>query len=117
MEQLCNELQEPDMGSRFIDAVQKAKPRYLRDQLMLFKKIIENYTADIVNQSLQYACSNHLNSVTDLQSVAQHLYHQQNSNPPTEAKTIQMNPFSGKMPREALIQPATSSITDYSELF
>lgn len=26
MEQLCNELQEPDMGSRFIDAVQKPNP-------------------------------------------------------------------------------------------
>lgn len=117
IKQVCNELLEPDMGNRFIDAVRKAKPRYLRDQLMLFKKVIENYTADIVNQSLQYACSNQLNSVTDLQSVAQYLYLQQNSNPSPEAKIIQMNPFSGKMPLKALIQPATSSITDYSELF
>lgn len=117
IEQVCNALQEPAMGKLFINAVRKVKSRYLRDQLMLFKKIIEKYSVAIVHQSLQYACTHQLHSVTDLQSVAEHLYHRQDDSVPSEAKIIQMNPFNGKMPDEALIQPATSSITDYSELF
>lgn len=118
IEQLCNELQEPSLGNSFINAVRKVKPRYLRDQLMLFRKIIENYHAAIVHQSLQYACTHQLNSVTDLQSVAEYLYRQQNNGSSTEVKIIQMmNPFNGKIPAQALIQPATSSITDYSDLF
>lgn len=116
LQEVCTQLEDPDLGSRYLEAISRAKPRYVRDQVVLFKAVIEKYPAPILTQALQYAFTNQLNNVTDLRSVAAYL-HQQTLIAEPEAKIIQMNPFTGKMPGQAFIQPATSSISDYYDMF
>jgi hypothetical protein len=114
--QVCSMLEKPELGVAFMEAVRQAKPRYLRDQVLLFRQVIESYPRSIIHQALQYSTTHRLNSAVDFRSVAEHL-HTQQATESAGARIIHMNPFTGKMPSEAFIQPATSSIADYYELF
>ena len=114
--QVCSMLEEPELGTAFMEAVRQAKPRYLRDQVILFRQVIETYPRSIISQALQYSTTHRLNSAVDFRSVAEHL-HTQQSTEVASARIIHMNPFTGKMPSEAFIQPATSSIADYYDMF
>jgi hypothetical protein len=114
--QVCSMLEEPALGAAFMEAVRQAKPRYLRDQVLLFRQVIESYPSSIIHQALQYSTKHRLNSSVDFRSVVEHLQTHQ-ATESAGARIIHMNPFTGKMPSEAFIQPATSSIADYYELF
>jgi hypothetical protein len=113
--QVCERLEHPEKGVTFLQAIRRDKPRYIRDQALLLKQAIENYPKDILTEALEYCLSHKLNSASDLKSIAEHLHNSSKNQQP--AKVVPMNPFSGSVPREAFIQPATSSIADYSELF
>jgi hypothetical protein len=84
--------------------------------VVVFKQVIDTYPATVVTQSLHYALTHQLSSVTDLRSVAVYL-HQQSQTPEITAKIIHMNPFTGNIPEQAFIQPARSSIADYQDIF
>jgi transposase len=112
----CSQLEDPGAGAQYIEVIRKARPRYLRDQVVVFKQVIDTYPATVVTQSLHYALTHQLSSVTDLRSVAVYL-HQQSQTPEITAKIIHMNPFTGNIPEQAFIQPARSSIADYQDIF
>lgn len=96
-------------------AIRSDKPRYIRDQLQILLDTAAIYPAAVIEQSLHYCCEHAIASAGDFKAVAAH-YHRQS----TEAfegpllSTLRLNPLSSRLPHEALIQPATSSITDYS---
>lgn len=114
--QVCGNLEQPELGNTFIEAIRQVKPRYLRDQVVLFRETMEEYPRQIITEALQYCTAHGLSSAVDLRSVAAHL-HQQQAETAETARIIHMNPFNGKMPGEAFIQPATSSIADYHDMF
>lgn len=113
--QVCQGLENPHKGQAFLQAVRLDKPRYIRDQALITKQAIEQYPLNIVTQALDYCLEHKLTSASDLRSVCEQLHTTQNEQ--SSAKLVYMNPFSGSVPTEAYIQPATSSIADYSELF
>jgi hypothetical protein len=115
IQEVCLGLEYPEKGMAFLHAIRRDKPRYIRDQALLLKATIALYPKAILTGALEYCCTHKLWSATDLRSIAEHLHATNKNQQP--AKVVQMNPFSGTMPRQALIQPATSSIADYSDLF
>ncbi|MGZ4023512.1 MAG: IS21 family transposase [Flavisolibacter sp.] len=115
IDQICQGIQDPGQGKAFLQAIRSEKPRYIRDQALMVKQSIEKYPPDILSQALAYCCSNKLNSASDLKSIAEHLQGTKPSD--STARVVQMNPFTGSVPKEAFVQPATSSIADYCDLF
>lgn len=114
--QACSFLEDPELGRSFLETIRKDKPRYIRDQVQVLKECIGQYTPQIITEALRYCTTHRLKSAMDFRSIAQYLHNKQNSQQ-SGAKVIQMNPFSGTVPQAAYLQPASSSIADYSDLF
>jgi hypothetical protein len=113
--QVCSGLEHPEKGQDFLAAIRTEKPRYIRDQALLLKATIALYPKEILTEALEYCCANRLYSAADLKSIAEHLHGAQKQR--ETAKVVHRNPFSGSVPKQANIQPATSCIADYSNLF
>lgn len=108
---ICCEIENPDQGNIFIENIRKAKPRYVRDQLMLLQQTIEVHPRQIISAALNYCCKQNLCSAADLKSIAAHLA-QQNMQPPDQNQKVVPMSRQG-MPSAAYIQPEKSSITQY----
>jgi transposase len=115
IQEVCSGLEHPDKGRSFLAAIRTDKPRYIRDQALLVKAVIANHSKEILTGALEYCCTHKLWSASDLKSIAERLQGAQKDK--ETAKVVHMNPFSGSVPKQALIQPATSSIADYCDLF
>lgn len=115
IQQVCAGLENPEQGQAFLQQVRTEKPRYIRDQALLLKAAMETYPKEILAEALEYCFMHQLHSASDLKSICEHLSHTQQAH--HTAKVVHMNPFTGSVPQQALIQPATSSISDYADLF
>jgi hypothetical protein len=114
-ELFCARINEPAKGRQLIDAIRSDKPRYIRDQLKLLLDVTEQYTPDIIRQTLLYCCEQQIRGAGDFKAVAAHYQSLQISEQEVSLLTsLGLNPLNRKLPDEALIQPATSSITDYN---
>jgi hypothetical protein len=112
MEQLCGLLNNPAKGLEFFQLIRQSKPRYIRDQLLLFRSVAEKADRIVIAEALEYCCQNKVNSAGDFQAVVEQ-YTQARQTEQAMGKVLQMNPLSGSVPAEALMQPATSAIADY----
>jgi hypothetical protein len=111
IEQLCLCLDTPEKGREFFGLIRQSKPRYIRDQL-LFRSVAEKAERVVITAALEYCCQNQLNSAGDFQAVVEK-YTQTRQTEQAMGKVLQMNPLSGSLPAEALMQPALSAIRDY----
>jgi transposase len=114
-ERFYAKLVNSDQGKRLVAAIRSDKPRYIRDQLQILLDTAALYPAAVIEEALHYCCEHAIASAGDFKAVAAH-YHRQSAEAfegPLLA-TLRLNPLSSRLPDEALIQPATSSITDYS---
>jgi hypothetical protein len=108
-------LANPDQGKQLVAAVRLDKPRYIRDQLLILLDTVGAYPVPVVAQALLYCCEHAITSAADFKAVAAHYHRQSMETPQDQLMTaLRLNPLSRRLPDEALIQPATSSITDYS---
>jgi transposase len=62
---ICSQIDNPDDGTRFIECIRKARPRYIRDQLMLVQQTIDLHPREIISTALSYCCKHNLNSAAD----------------------------------------------------
>jgi len=112
MEQCCCLLEDPAAGLLFLQSIKKDKPRYIRDQLLIFKDTIEKTEKEVVNRALAYCCIN-VTSAADFKAVARQYSYVK---APQQPKVIPINPLNRHLPAQAFIQPATSAIEDYDHL-
>ena len=108
---ICSQIENPDDGNLFIEYIRKARPRYVRDQLMLLQQTIELHPRQIISTALSYCCKHNLTSAADLKSIANHLAKESILTTQHDKKIVPM--FRQGMPGAAYIQPEKSSITDY----
>jgi transposase len=114
-ERFYSKLANSDQGKRLVAAIRSDKPRYIRDQLQILLDTSGTYPPAVIEQALHYCCEHGIASAGDFKAVASH-YHRQSAQVTENhfLATLRLNPLSRSLPDEALIQPATSSITDYS---
>jgi hypothetical protein len=112
IEQLCACLDTPEKGREFFRLIRQSKPRYIRDQLLLFRSVAGKAERVVITAALEYCCQNQINSAGDFQAVVEQ-YTQARQTEQAMGKVLQMNPLSGSLPAEALMQPAVSAIGDY----
>jgi hypothetical protein len=115
IEQFCQSANNPEQTRQFLNTIRQAKPRYIRDQLLLFRQTIENTETTLVVRALDYCCQYHITSASDFKAIVEQ-YKQSEQSQQLQGKVLQMNPLSGSLPAGALIQPATSDIADYETI-
>jgi hypothetical protein len=108
-------LSDQDKGRLLVTAIRSDKPRYIRDQLLILLDTVGVYPPTVITQTLQYCCQHAIAGAGDFKAVAAH-YHSQTLEVVEEQLMtgLRLNPLNRRLPDEALIQPATSSILDYT---
>lgn len=111
--QVSSMLNDPGQGRKWLNAIRTNKPRYIRDQLLLIRKTIEEATDLIlVGMAVTYCEENNIVSATDFKSaLSRYQQHQQEQHLTT--KIIGLNPLNGELPDAALNCPEKSAIQDY----
>lgn len=115
IDQLCLLLDNPLQGRQFLNAIREAKPRYIRDQILIMRQTIDQNAQSVIEQALDYCCKNRIKSAIDFKTVAEK-YARPVNEQLEPAKVLKMNPLNGVIPSEALVQPAKSSIEDYQSI-
>lgn len=108
-------LDNPLQVKVFLNDIRQAKPRYIRDQVLLFKQIIESAEKIIVQRALDYCCDNQVVSASDFKAVVEQFTKDALSFSRPCPKIVYINPLN-KLPAVALNEPATSSIEDYETI-
>ena len=103
----------PDHTSEWLQTIHAAKPRYVRDQLLLIRKTIESNDCDLVTRTIQYCLTNKIASAVDFDAIIQQHHRTATNN---DQKVIPLNPLSGNHLANAILQPEKSSIGDYQDI-
>ena len=115
IDELSQLLDNPLQAKEFLNAIRQAKPRYIRDQVLLIKQTIASAQKSIVQRALDYCCDNRVVSASDFKAVVEQFTKNEFSFHQPSSKIVYMNPLN-KVPAGALNEPATSSIEDYETL-
>ena len=107
---LCALLDDPESGKAWLSVLRNAKPRYVRDQLLIIREGIEKSPAALITKTIKYCLENNINSAADFKAIIA----QQQPRPVEQQKIIPLNPLSGTRPE--INEPEKSSIQDYQDL-
>jgi transposase len=105
--------QVPDQAREWLKSICAAKPRYVRDQLLMIRKTIQTNDTNLITQTIQYCHLNKIASAVDFEAIIKQ-HHRTNTN--NDQKVIPLNPLSGNHLRSAIIEPEKSSIEDYQNV-
>lgn len=116
IDQICSLFQDHEKARQWVTTIRNDKPRYIRDQILTIKHILQTTKPELVNTALDYCVSNKITSATDFKAiVAKHS--QENAKEPDQAKIIPLNPLKGSINRNQIAQPDKSKIEDYQIIF
>lgn len=104
-------------GRQFLYAVRKAKPRYIRDQILLFRDTIDAADKTSISAALTYCCEHNIQSAMDFKTIVDQKLQVRAAEAIINYSVLQTNPLNGALPAAALQEPAKSSIEDYIDLF
>lgn len=54
MVDVCGKFENPEQARQFLKGIQHAKPRYIRDQMLILRDVVEKTPASILSKSLEY---------------------------------------------------------------
>lgn len=103
----------PQQTCEWLATIRSAKPRYVRDQLLLIRKTIESNESSLITIAIQYCLSNRIASAVDFDAIVQQHHRTATNN---DQKVIPLNPLSGNHLEIAILQPQKSSIADYQDI-
>ena len=101
-----------EMALSWMELLRKEKPRYIRDQLDMIQKAIEGVDPQKVELTLKYCLEKSIRRASDFKAILD----LQDKGPKQEAGIVALNPLSGKMPENALVQPEKSNIGEYEDI-
>jgi hypothetical protein len=117
IEQLCILLENPTQAKEWMTSIRADKPRYIRDQLLIIKKVVEQTAPLLISKALEYCINNKITSAVDFKSIIKGYEQGQPAQNVSKTKIIPINPLGGALPEEALVQPQKSRIEDYQTIF
>ncbi|WPV64297.1 IS21 family transposase [Chitinophaga sp. LS1] len=116
--EVCGFLEDDaNRGRQFLETIREVKPRYIRDQVLLFRDTIDISDKVSVGEALTYCLNNNIQSANDFKSIVEQQLKVRRATSILNYQSIQMNPLNGELPPVALAEPAKSSIEDYIDLF
>lgn len=113
IDELARMFSDPVLAKDYLQQVRQYNPRYIRDQLLLIRKMTESYGMDIMNRALEFCMQNKILKATDMESLAKKISIENNNtqieiHEPIHIKTLNKSVFK--------IIPEKSNISNYKNL-
>lgn len=113
IDELAGLFSDPVMAKDYLQQVRQDNPRYIRDQLLLIRKLTQVYGMDIMNSALKFCMQNKILKATDMESLAKKRSIENNNtqidiHEPIQVKTLNRSVFK--------IIPEKSNISNYKNL-
>lgn len=112
IDETSDQFTDPERVKEYFFQIRKDKPRYIRDQILIVKKLTGIYHMKIIEQALDFCIANRIYRATDLESVVKRVLSQQSQKDKVEQpviiKTINQTAYK--------IMPDKSYISDYQSL-
>jgi transposase len=112
IDELSSQFIDPEQTKEYMLQIRKDKPRYIRDQLQIIKKLTGVFEMQIIQQAISVCIENRIYRATDLESVAKGIkvkqYQEDTIEDPIIIKTINR--------KAEMIIPDKSNISDYQSL-
>ena len=113
IDELAGCFNDPVLTADYLQQVRRDNPRYIRDQLLLLRKMTKTYGMDVINKAMMFCMQNKILKVTDMESLAKKIIIENNNaqtdpQEPIQIKTINKSVFK--------IIPQKSNISDYKKL-
>jgi hypothetical protein len=112
IDETSGQFTDPERVKEYFFQIRKDKPRYIRDQILIVKKLTGVYHMKIIEQALDFCIANKIYRATDLESVVKRVLSQQSQKDTVEQpviiKTINQTAYK--------IMPDKSDISDYQSL-
>ena len=112
IDEISTQFTDPGQAKEYFLQIRNDKPRYIRDQLQIIKKLTGVFDMEIINQALVFCIENKIYRATDMESVAKKIRSQQSQDDtikePIVIKTINQTAHK--------IIPNKSNISDYQSL-
>ncbi len=102
-----------DQTEAWLKLIHAAKPRYVRDQLLMIRKSIENTDRDLITRTIAYCYENKIASASDFDAI---IKQHQLTTESIDQKMRTLNPLSGTHLNNAVLEPQKSSIADYQDI-
>jgi len=116
IDELINEISgqfaDPESVKQYCQQIRKDKPRYIRDQMLIIKRLLRIYPMEIVEQAVVFCIENKIYRATDLESVVKR-YHSQQSQQDTLEQPVIIKTINQTAHK---IIPDKSDISDYQSL-
>jgi transposase len=117
MEEVCLLFKDPEKGHQWLSMIKAAKPRYIRDQLLIIRDTIKAQETSLIDKVLDYCLQNHITRATDFRELFRlEKNRQPDEQHPSLTKVIPLNPLSGKLMSKAYVEPQKSDIQDYQAI-
>lgn len=110
--QVASLTQDPQQAIHWLTIIKAAKPRYVRDQLLLIRQTIEKTDPVIITKTIAYCLHNNIASAVDFNAIIT----QQQRSTTVVGKVRPLNPLSGTHMQHAMIEPEKSAIEDYQAI-
>lgn len=112
IDEISGQFTDPALLKQYCQRIRKDKPRYIRDQVLIIKRLLKIYNSEIVEQAVTFCVENKNYKATDLDSIIKWLLSQQSQKETLEQPVIikTINQTAHK------IIPDKSDISDYQSL-
>jgi transposase len=112
IDEISSQFTDPETVKEYCQQIRKDKPRYIRDQMLIIKRLLRSYNMEIIEQAVAFCIQNKIYRATDLESVVKRYQSQQSQQDtleqPVVIKTINQTAHK--------IIPDKSDISDYQSL-
>ncbi|NGM74881.1 hypothetical protein, partial [Sphingobacterium sp. SGL-16] len=106
-----------EKAQQWLIAIKLHKKRYIRDQIQMIERVIENNNAFDISRALDYVYANNILSATDFKAYLDYIRSEKIHKPELETKIIRLNPLSASNNTQMELEPQKSDLTDYELLF
>jgi len=113
IDEVSKRFNEPASAKDYLQQMRRNNPRYIRDQLLLIRKLIETYDMDVMNKALEFCKQNKILKATDMKSLAKKISIENNHTDANNQEPIQVKTLNTSVLK---IIPEKSDISDYKNL-
>jgi len=110
---LCNTFDNPEAAKDWLISIQAAKPRYIRDQLLMIRQVVKTTDPVIAGKAMNFCHQNNIFSAVDYKAIVDQQLKE--SHAQDYENIILLNPLSGES-NAAIAEPEKSSIDLYQEI-
>lgn len=116
MDEVASSFSNPTLAKEFFVKIREAKPRYIRDQLLLIQSSIRDQKTSDVDKALNFCIKNCLYSAVDFKDAVNH-YSKESRDDTSFLSDIDAAPLSLESMEKIKIKPGVRDISEYARLF